>query len=163
MIRISTVALSQLPQLQKIGEQTFIETFAKDNTPENMQLYVQQEFSVDTLQAQLLDAHTSFYFAEMDNKIIGYLKLSDAQKNSLEIERIYVQASMQAKGIGQLLLDHAINIAKQIGANFIWLGVWEHNPKAIRFYKKNNFEAFDAHIFQLGNDAQTDILMKLPL
>lgn len=81
----------------------------------------------------------------------------------MEIERIYVLKEFHGKKVGQILYEKAIELAKGIDADFIWLGVWEENPRAIRFYEKNGFSAFDKHIFQLGNDEQTDIMMKLEL
>lgn len=82
---------------------------------------------------------------------------------ALEIERIYVLSEYHGKRIGQLLYEKAMQIAKQSNADYIWLGVWEENPRAISFYKKNGFVEFDKHIFKLGDDEQTDIMMKLQL
>ena len=82
---------------------------------------------------------------------------------ALEIERIYVSKEFHGKSIGQLLYDKVIEVAKQKNADYVWLGVWEDNPRAISFYKKNGFVEFDKHIFKLGNDEQIDIMMKLNL
>jgi len=82
---------------------------------------------------------------------------------SLEIERFYVPKEFHGKSVGQILYDKAIQVAKQKNAECVWLGVWEENSRAISFYKKNGFVAFDKHIFKLGNDEQTDIMMKLKL
>ena len=81
----------------------------------------------------------------------------------LEIERIYVLKEFHGKNVGQILYDTAFEVAKRINAEYLWLGVWEHNPRAINFYKKNGFVEFDKHIFKLGDDEQTDIMMKLKL
>ena len=89
--------------------------------------------------------------------------LKDKTANSLEIERIYVLKEFLGKTIGQLLLEHAFQIAREKGNENVWLGVWEENKRAIRFYQKNGFEEFDKHIFMLGEDAQTDILMRKKL
>ena len=78
----------------------------------------------------------------------------------MEIERIYVSSSYYGEGVGQLLFEKALQIARDNAKNCIWLGVWEHNPRAIRFYEKNGFTPFDQHIFKLGDEEQTDILMK---
>lgn len=101
------------------------------------------------------------------NPALGYIKInfgasqSDLQDfEALELERIYVDSNQLGKGIGQLLLDKAIEIARKAGLIYIWLGVWEHNLKARRFYAKNGFVQFDQHIFTLGNDDQTDLLLK---
>ena len=82
---------------------------------------------------------------------------------ALEIERIYVLKEFHGKNVGQILYNKAIEIAKQNKADYVWLGVWEENPRAIAFYKKNGFVEFDKHIFKLGDDEQTDIMMKLKL
>ena len=103
-------------------------------------------------------------------QVIGYLKLNfgDSQTElkddkSAEIERIYVLQEYQGKKVGQLLYEKALQIANAYKADYIWLGVWEENPRAIQFYKKNGFTEFDKHIFKLGEDEQTDIMMKLSL
>ena len=77
--------------------------------------------------------------------------------------RIYVLSSFHGKKVGQLLYDHALQIAREKNVQFVWLGVWEENPRAIQFYKKNGFIEFDKHIFKLGDDLQTDIMMKLAI
>ncbi len=169
-IEIRKVTIKDLDELQKIGRQTFYETFASGNTEENMSKYLEESFSVAKLTTELSDKNAEFYFATLDNKVIGYLKLNFGQSQTelqdnkaVEIERIYVLKEYHGKGVGQLLLDKAINIARQKKADFVWLGVWEKNLRAINFYKKNGFVEFDKHIFKLGNDEQTDIMMKLKL
>ena len=167
-ILLKRVYPEDLAQLQQIGRQTFLETFAASNSEENMTTYLAEGFSTEKLSTELHDAHSEFYFAILENKVIGYLKVNfgpsqtDVKDDkSLEIERIYVLQEFLGKKVGQMLFDKAIQIAKQQDADYVWLGVWEHNPRAIQFYKKNGFVEFDRHIFHLGNDAQTDIMMKL--
>jgi len=65
--------------------------------------------------------------------------------------------------VGQVLYEKAIQLAKERKAPYVWLGVWEENPRAIQFYKKNGFVEFDKHLFVLGEDEQTDLMMKLVL
>ena len=169
-IDITRVTLPDIDQLQKIGRQTFFETFSQSNTAQNMEKYLEESFSSEKLSAELNNEGSQFYFAEAGNIIAGYLKLNFGNTQTelkddkaLEIERIYVLKEFQGKGVGQLLYDKAIQIARQKNANYVWLGVWEQNPKAINFYRKNGFTEFDKHIFTLGNDQQTDIMMKLAL
>jgi hypothetical protein len=135
-----------------------------------MKEYLENGFSTEKLTEELTDQNSEFYFAELDGKIIGYLKVNVGQsqteikdKNALEIERIYVLKEFHGKRVGQILYDKAIQLAKEKSVEYVWLGVWEQNPRAIRFYEKNGFEAFDKHIFKLGNDEQTDIMMKLKI
>ena len=169
-IEIKKGTISDTDQLQKIGRQTFFESFSSGNTEENMRKYLDEGFSFGKLTAELSDKNSEFYFATLDNKVVGYLKinLGPAQtelkdSNSLEIERIYVLKSYFGKKVGQLLYEKAASIAKELKLKYIWLGVWEKNERALQFYKKNGFVEFDQHQFVLGEDVQNDILMKLTL
>lgn len=169
-VEIKRAAMSDVSLLQKIGRQTFYETFSEGNSQENMGKYLEEGFSQEKLEAEIADKHSEFYFAVLDQKVIGYLKLNfgnsqtELQDNSsLEIERIYVLREYHGKKVGQLLYKKAMQIADQKNVNYVWLGVWEENPRAIRFYKKNGFIEFDKHIFKLGDDEQTDIMMKKKL
>jgi len=169
-IHIKKVNPQDIYRLQQIGRQTFLETFSSVNTEENMKTYLEESFSMIKLKAELEDNNSEFYFAELNNNIIGYLKLNWGKsqteiqdENTLEIERIYVLKDVYGKNIGQLLFQKAMDIAVQKKVNYVWLGVWEENLRAINFYKKNGFSEFSKHIFCLGNDEQTDIMMKLEM
>lgn len=169
-IQITPITINEIDQLQRIGRKTFSETFASSNTPENMEKYMEEGFSVDKLTEELANPNSQFYFARINNTVIGYLKLNtgvsqtELQDNkSLEIERIYVLNEFHGKKVGQVLYDKALTIANKLDVDYVWLGVWEENTRAIRFYEKNGFIEFDKHIFTLGNDNQTDIMMKLML
>lgn len=169
-IVINKVTSNDIDELQKISRQTFYETFATKNTEANMIKYLDEDLSIDKLTAEFNNPNTEFYFAELGNSVVGYLKLNCGQSqtelqdnNALEIERIYVLRQFQGKQIGQKLYNKALQIARQKNTNYIWLGVWEENPRAISFYKKNGFVKFDKHVFKLGNDEQTDIMMKVKL
>lgn len=169
-IEIAKVQLNDLEQLQEISRKTFEETFSASNSEENMKNYLEEGFSSEKLSAELVDKNSEFYFATLDKEVIGYLKINFGKSqtelkdnNALEIERIYVSKEFHGKRVGQLLYDKAVEIAKHKKSEYVWLGVWEENPRAISFYKKNGFVEFDKHIFKLGNDEQTDIMMKLQL
>jgi ribosomal protein S18 acetylase RimI-like enzyme len=169
-INIVKTSLNNIDELQSIGRQTFYETFSAKNTEENMKIYLKEVFSNDKLIDELNNENVEFYFAISENSVIGYLKLNfgAAQtelKNdkAIEIERIYVLKEFHGKKVGQILFEKAIEIANQKNAEYIWLGVWEENTRAINFYKKNEFIEFDKHIFKLGSDKQIDIMMKLNL
>jgi len=164
------VTTNDIDQLQKIGRQTFYETFSAFNSEENMNKYLEEGFSTDKLTAELNDKNAEFYFATHEEKVIGYLKLNSGasqtelkDNKALEIERIYVINQFHGKKAGQTLYNKAIEIARQKKVDYVWLGVWEKNSRAMKFYKKNGFVEFDKHIFKLGNDEQTDIMMKLKL
>lgn len=167
---IRRIGLQDLEVLVWISRQTFMETFAAANSKEDMRQYLDEAFSTERLAAELQDPDSSFHFAEQDGKVVGYLKLNRGKAqtealgdHALEIERIYVPASHQGKGVAQVLLAEALRQAREQGADRLWLGVWEKNHRAIRFYEKHGFVAFGTHLFRLGNDDQTDLLMQARL
>lgn len=170
VIETIKVTIREINTLQSISRQTFSETFSSSNSEENMKMYLEEGFSKEKLMQELEDEHTVFYFATCNDAVIGYLKLNFGASQTelkdakaVEIERIYVLKEFHGKKVGQILYDKAVEIATQKKAAYVWLGVWEENPRAIRFYKKNGFVAFDTHLFKLGDDEQTDIMMKLTL
>lgn len=174
MERITLVkaTLADAERLQTIGRQTFTETFGKHNTEENMKAYLEEGFALGKIQADLADPNAEWYLAiSGSNAVAGYLKLNSAASqtelkddgNAMEIERIYVARDFQEKRVGQQLYEKAVEVATRKQADYLWLGVWEQNSKAIRFYQKNGFIAFDKHTFKLGDDVQTDIMMKRTL
>ncbi|MDO7173224.1 GNAT family N-acetyltransferase [Mariniflexile sp. AS56] len=169
-MQIRKISIQDIENLKEIGKRTFIETYASVNSKENMTEYLENKFSIEVLKAELNDKNSEFYFSEFKEKIIGYLKVNTGEsqtefknENALEIERIYVLKEFHGKKIGQILYEKAIELGKQKNVDYVWLAVWEQNPKAIRFYEKNGFLQFDKQIFKLGNEEQSDIMMKLEL
>ena len=166
-ISIKKASLSDLDTLQKIGKQTFMETFESVNTPENIANYLEQSFNRNQLTTELNNPDSQFYLAVLDQEVIGYLKINFGKaqtelinEHALEIHRIYVLHQFHGKKVGQLFIDEVLKIVKQKPVAYIWLGVWEENHRAIAFYTKNGFTPFDKHIFTLGDDVQTDLLMR---
>jgi ribosomal protein S18 acetylase RimI-like enzyme len=167
---ITPASIEDYKSIQSIGKETFFETFASGNSEEDMQKYLLESYSDQKVKEELSNEESMFFIAWEDDAPIGYLKINVGQAQtelqdplSLEIERIYVKKSHQGKRIGQLLYDKALEVAKQSNKTSIWLGVWEENPRAIRFYEKNGFVAFDKHLFKVGDDEQTDIMMRKTL
>jgi ribosomal protein S18 acetylase RimI-like enzyme len=167
---ISRVEPQELAALRNISTETFTETFAAQNTPENLRNYLETAFSEAQLSSELSNPLCDFRFVRHAGTIAGYIKLNRASAQTeaiafkgVEIHRIYVRRAFQGKQIGQLLLDFAVEQAHLEKADFLWLGVWEKNEKAIAFYRKNGFETFDQHAFLLGDDLQTDLLMRKQL
>ena len=166
-VDIVKVTTDDIQQLQYISKQTFYETFSDGNTKENMDKYLEEAFSLEKLREEVMDDNSAFYFAKKEDNVIGYLKLNVGasqtelkDNKAIEIERIYVLKEFYGKKVGQFLFKFALLKARKLKADYIWLGVWEKNSRAIQFYKKNGFVEFDKHIFILGNDEQTDIMMK---
>ena len=164
------VQKADLLSLQEISRQTFFDTFGAVNSDEDMNRYLEVNLSLDQLTEELNNPSTSFFFAKSNNEILAYLKLNEAEAQtekrevpSIEIERIYVRKEYQNRGVGQFLLDFSFQLTKDKKMKLIWLGVWEHNVSAIRFYERNQFQLFGKHSFILGSDEQTDLLMELHL
>ncbi len=169
-IRIVEVSLEDLGKLQEIATRTFQQSFAASNSEANMKHYLEQHFSVENLQSEILNPDSRFYFAMLAEKPIGYIKLNTGQAQTvlpndtgMEIERIYIEQAYKGNGIGNLFISKAIEKARGSRTAYLWLGVWEHNNPAIHFYEKNGFRIFSRHIFKLGDDPQTDLLMKREL
>lgn len=170
VIKIRGISSVDMEEWQTISKQTFLETFEDSNSTENMKKYIEDSFNSDKLIKEIENRNSKIFFATLNDKVIGYLKLNFGQAQSelknekgFEIERIFILKDFFGKKVGQILLDYAVQIAKQIKSEYIWLGVWEKNPRAIRFYHKNGFVEFDKHIFKLGDDMQTDLMMKLEI
>ena len=169
-ISIRTIGIEDVVALQKIARETFSETFTDYNDQDNLKNYLDEKFTIVKLSEELVNPHSTFYFAQIGNEVVGYLKtnIGEAQTelkdlNAFEIERIYVLQTYHGKKVGQLLIDKALQEAKKTTCTYAWLGVWEENHRAIRFYSKNGFIKFDTHIFKMGDDEQMDWLMKLEL
>ena len=166
-LKIDKATIDDVLKLQSIGRQTFSETFADVNSEENMKKYLDESFATQKLTSELKNQSSYFYLAVLDEKVIGYLKLNtgDAQTEkedlkALEIERIYVAKEFHGKKVAQAIYAQAEQTAEELKATYMWLGVWEKNFRAVSFYTKNGFVQFDTHIFRLGDDEQTDLMMK---
>lgn len=167
-IHIFQATEEHINALVDLGRTTFVQTYAKDNSVDNMIEYLDEHFNLNQLASELNNPNSFFYLAEKENEYVGFLKLNtgDAQTEeteaaAFEVERIYVLKKFQGQRIGKLFMDKAIKVAKAHEAPFVWLGVWEENPKAIGFYEKCGYKAFGTHTFTIGDDDQTDIMMKL--
>mgnify|MGYP000683955776 CR=1 FL=1 len=166
-ITIRHASLKDAEQLAKLCAKTFYETFASFNTEEDIKSYIGANFNTGQVTVELQEPGTTFLLAQQDGSIVGYAKLKKRKKsedlneeNTTEIERIYSSKEYLGKGVGKKLMEACLTLATQHGNKVIWLGVWEHNPRAISFYKKWGFDEFGSHPFVLGKDVQTDLLMK---
>ena len=167
---VRNVEPSEIPELLEIGSSTFTDSFGALNNKEDFDQYMTKNFNLEKISEEYNNPESHFYFACQGDDTVGYLKLNqgkaqteNALQNALEIERIYVRPGLQGSGIGQLLFDKGLEVARKNTFDWVWLGVWDKNTAAIRFYERNGFEKFATHPFKLGSDDQTDILMKLEL
>lgn len=166
-VRIAPVTAEQLVRLRELARTTFTETFAADNDPMQMERYMEKHFSEQQLLSELQHPCSEFYFAWWAGQAVGYIKLNQKEAQTelkdpvrMELERIYVLQAYWGTGVGQQLLDFAVQRARSCQMQSIWLGVWEHNHRALRFYHRNGFVVFDRHDFLLGDEVQTDLMMQ---
>jgi diamine N-acetyltransferase len=152
--------------LAELSATTFYESFVSFNKEEDMKSYLEQNFTTSRLEHELKEEGTTFLLALHNNSVVGYAKMKKQEQpdlneeNNIEIERIYSRKEYLGKKVGNSLMEACLDLARQGGYKVVWLGVWEHNPRAISFYEKWGFEKFGTHLFLLGNDLQTDLLMK---
>ncbi|WP_203248781.1 GNAT family N-acetyltransferase [Sporosarcina beigongshangi] len=165
-INIKICTLEDSRELQEISYETFNETFQHQNSPENMNAYLERAFNLKQLEKELSNPSSQFYFIYLNNEVAGYLKVNtneaqseEMDNESLEIERIYIRYKFQKHGLGKCLLNKAIEISIESKKSKIWLGVWEKNENAIAFYKKIGFVQTGAHSFYMGDEEQTDLIM----
>jgi len=153
--------------LAELGARLFSETFAAYNTPEDMAAYLAASFGQAQQAAELSDPCSTFLIAEIDGVAVGYARLYSgaapdgvADEKPIELARLYASQEWFGRGVGSALMRVCIDEAQQQRYRTLWLGVWEHNNRARAFYRKWKFREVGEHIFQLGDDSQTDILME---
>ncbi|MDD3997866.1 MAG: GNAT family N-acetyltransferase [Sphaerochaetaceae bacterium] len=169
-IMIRSCNLHDLEILRDLSITTFVETFAANNTAADIKQYVAEHFHSSRIKEELENPDSFFYLVECNGKTVAYMKLNigDAQTesgypDSLELQRIYVLKAFKRQHIGNLLMDKTIEMCKSKRLAYVWLGVWEHNKDAIRFYERLGFKMYDSHQFILGSDVQRDYIMKLEM
>jgi ribosomal protein S18 acetylase RimI-like enzyme len=156
--------------LAELGKRTFSETFAAQNDPENMAAYLAEAFGQQKQASELANPNATFFIAEADGLPIGYIMLLAGKapdcvttNKPVEVARIYVVKEWLGKGVGDMLMDKAIAWSTESGYGTLWLGVWQKNERAQKFYERRGFSVVGTHFFQLGSDRQTDLLMERPL
>lgn len=169
-ISVRTCNEKDVDTLVALGIKTFRDTFDDFNTPANMMQYINTTFTRKAVQEEMRQPGTVYFLALDGRQPAGYAKVRASENppelanvTALEIERLYAQRQYIGKRVGYMLLKACEDLAKKKRSGAVWLGVWEHNLRAIAFYQKNGFKEFGAHTFMLGDDAQTDLLMKKDL
>jgi ribosomal protein S18 acetylase RimI-like enzyme len=166
-VNIRMATLQDAEVIAEISRQTFHETFAPSNSSKNMDKFMNTQFSKEKLIGEVADPANTFLLAMIDQQLVGYAKVTQStgpdgleEEKEIEIARIYCLRQAIGKGVGKALMQACLEFAKSLKKESVWLGVWEHNHTAIDFYRRFGFEKFDEHVFQLGDDPQTDWLMK---
>ena len=171
-ISIRPATIDDAKELTDLAYTTFWDAFAHHpkNALDDLNHYMRQAFSLEQISAELEDDQSIFLIAEIDGEPAGYAKIIiDAIEEGItamrpiELNRLYSHQQFLGKGIGQALMDACFDRAREDGHDVMWLGVWEFNPRAQRFYEKNGFRVVGSHVFQLGEDPQTDLLMQKEL
>lgn len=167
-IRMATAADAEM--LTELAWRTFHDAFAPVNSPENMEAYMSENFTLQKFSAQITDPRADFLIAEIEAAPVAFAKLYDGHVPDcvggvapIELERFYVDRQFHGQGIAQTLMQACFDRAGQSGHGTIYLGVWENNHRAIAFYRKCGFDVVGSHAFQLGDEAQNDLLMEIRL
>ncbi len=172
LIQIREATVEDAKLLTDLSYTTFWDAFAHHpkNAPDDLSHYMRQAFNIDQITAELSDERSIFLIASIDDKPAGYAKLiigsieeGVTAVRPIELSRLYSHQEYIGKGIGQNLMDACFDRARGDGRDVMWLGVWEFNPRAQRFYEKNGFRVVGNHTFLLGSDSQTDLLMQREL
>lgn len=152
--------------LADLGARTFDDTFGSDNPVSDMATYLACAFRPDIQAAELADPRCVFLVAESERQNAGYARLRFGESRSsvagirpVEIDRFYADRPWIGKGVGTALMRASLDLARDGGCDVVWLDVWEHNPRAIGFYRSWGFEVVGTQNFRLGQQSQTDLIM----
>lgn len=168
-INLRQATLDDARPLTDLSYTTFWDAFAHHpkNAPDDLAYYMRQAFTVEQITKELTDPKSIFLIAEIESELAGYSKIvldsiepGITATKPVELSRLYSQQKFLGKGVGQALIDACFWRAKEENRDVMWLGVWEFNPRAQKFYEKNGFQVVGRHTFQLGSDPQTDLLMQ---
>lgn len=166
-LTIRELTRNDIPQLREIAIRIYRDTFSGQNAPENMEAFLERDYSLASFDREFDEAGSACFFACDGDTPVGYLRLrrnneAEAQlgSNTIELHRIYVDINYQGRSVGRELMQFALGYARNLKVDWIWLGVWEHNPRAQEFYRKWGFERFSEHAFHMGNEVQTDWLLR---
>jgi len=165
---IRKAKISDLELIRDFAERTFRVAYEADNVVETFQAYCEAAFTLAQFREEMEHPASSFWLAYVDEQLAGYLKLNFdnphealASTKTVQVERIYIEPVLQGQGLGKILLEFALEQARQVGAEWLWLSVWQKNPRAVSFYERYGFEIFGTDIFYLADDPQVDWAMRL--
>lgn len=163
---IKAITTDDVKELQDISRETFKKTFDPYTAPEDMARFLKEDYETNKLINEINNPHSRFFFLMVQDEVAGYLKINDedaqtesVKDNALEVERIYLRDKFQHKGLGLVLIKLAEKIARQENRDYMWLGVYEKNLVAQKFYAKDGFERISQHVFQVGADPQIDYIL----
>lgn len=163
---IKDVTENDVKDLQAISRETFKATFDEHTAPADMARFLKEDYATEKLLTQINNPDSRFFFLMVKDEVAGYLKVNvnsaqteNVKPNALEVERIYLRQKFQHQGLGLVLIKLAEKIARKENYDYMWLGVYEHNLIAQKFYKKDGFTRVGQHVFQVGEDPQIDYIL----
>ena len=163
-IRLATVA--DAAALAEIGRRTYSDTFAADNTPDDLAAFLDSTYHTELQATELADSSLTYLVVESENRMIAFALIRQGKRNpcvddpaAIELQRFYVDRSSHGTGVAQQLMTACVDYASSCSAETLFLGVWERNARALRFYEKHGFRAVGTQIFRVGSDDQTDVVM----
>jgi diamine N-acetyltransferase len=168
-MKIRRATVEDAGMLAGLAYETFYDAFHDHpkNAPEDLAAYMDEAFSLETVTAELAEENSVFLVAEIDSEPAGYAKIMFGSREEgieaerpCELNRLYARQEFIGKGVGRKLMDECFRLALENNCDVMWLGVWEYNPRARRFYEKLGFYEVGSHVFRLGSDPQTDLLMQ---
>lgn len=171
-LKIRRGKIEDAETLMPLAIKIFNDTFAGHplNKPEDMETYTAEAFSLEQVRRELTDENKIVFIAEIEGEMIGFAKLKEhstenciTDPNPIELQRFYIAHEFHGQGIAKTLMESVLDEARSKNYQTIWLGVWEYNPRAQRFYEKLGFQVVGKHIFVLGSDPQTDLVMEKKL
>lgn len=170
MIRIEQARFEQVPAMRQVAIDSYTDTFADSNTPENLKAFFESTYNLPQLEREFHEPGSKLYLALDETEVVGFVRLRQSNEvvsylgqNTIELQRLYVLTSAQGKSVGKLLMEKSLEYAFANKFEWIWLGVWEKNYKAQKFYERWGFERFSEHTFWMGDDPQVDWLLKKKL
>ena len=169
--QVRRATIDDASALAAFAARVFIETFGDENDPDDLSDHVESTYNVERQSAEIRDENTATWLIEReDGTLLAYAQICRKRlppcvqgKNPIEIYRFYVDHSAHGTGLARRLMSTAFAQAREWGGDVVWLGVWEHNPRAIAFYRKFGFIDVGSIDFFVGPDRQTDRVFALPL
>jgi diamine N-acetyltransferase len=156
--------------LAELGAETFLDSFGEDNRPENMAAYIAKSFSPEKQAAELVEKGSVFLIARVEDEVAGYARLREGRspeqvrgRRSVELARLYARRQWIGRGVGAALMEACLVEARERGCDSVWLGVWSENERGIAFYRRWGFSSIGTKVFHLGDEAQTDLIMRCPI
>lgn len=170
MIKLRKAKIEEVPAVRELAIEVYTDTFAEHNTPENLHAFFKDSYSAEKFNSEFHEPKSALFIALDDLKIVGFLRLRQSNEvdkylgnNHIELHRLYVHRDYHGSSVAKMFMEEAMKYAREKKHEWIWLGVWEKNFRAQKFYGKWGFEKFSEHIFQMGDDPQIDWLLKKKL